>query len=133
MAASEERGEEEAGERKTNGEGGHLRKTEERHHLHLLIYASRGEEGGGDSYTWTTRLHEIEGKGEGNLVTPLWAMPIRPTSRRFYGRYPYPILSKRENKLAIVPRSFASSNRFSGSRYASVIYMYIHAWKIIGS
>lgn len=54
-----------------------------------------------------TRAQEIGGKRDtGNFVTPLWARHkaneqtiLRPISGR--------ILSKRENKLAMIPRSFA--------------------------
>lgn len=78
-------------ERDEDGEGGHLRKTEERHRS--IFLSMHLEEG--DSRTTHPRLHEIEG-GQFRGYKADERTILRPISG--------PILSKRENKLAIIPR-----------------------------
>lgn len=68
------RGKEEPGARKTNGEGGHLRKTEERHHLIPSSYLCISQEGIGvcRCVLWKrTRAHlgEIGGGEKGKRDT----------------------------------------------------------------
>lgn len=102
MAASEERGEEEAGERKTNGEGGHLRKTEERHHLvpsSYLCISRRGGGGGGFVYVDHASARN-RGKGGGQSRDALMGYAhkaneqtiLRPIS------VPYPIQTREQTR-----------------------------------